>query len=363
MMIKKTTDIDDLSIIKPLFKDRLLAFLKAIMGPLIAVLGAVLIGAVIILLTGHNPLSAYGAMVKGAFAGKGMTNLAATLNRAVPIVGMGLAAAVAFKSGFMNLGGEGQMVLGGVTAALIAVYLPLPAPLLLPTILICAALVGGLYSLLSMFLEFRFNVPILISTLILNYPARYLASYLVTSPFRDVASGMNQSKMVPVGVRLAVLVPGSQLNSGIFIILTLVVISAFVIYRTVHGYNLRMTGSNRRFAIYGGVDVKKMGYRVMFFSGVIAGLVGAILVVGVLYRYIDDALTSPLYAWVGIMAALLSGSDPLGVALAGFVFSVIQTGGYGMERDTNIPRQLSLILQALIIMFIAVRNSFHVPSQ
>ena len=83
------------------------------------------------------------------------------------------------------------------------------------------------------------------------------------------------------------------------------------------------------------------------------------LVLGVLYRYIDDALTSPLYAWVGIMAALLSGSDPLGVALAGFVFSAIQTGGYGMERATNIPRELSLVLQALIIMFIAVRGSFQ----
>ncbi len=335
---------------------RILAGLQA---PGLAVLGALLVGAVIILATGQNPLSAYWAMIQGAFAGKGLVNLASTLNRAIPIVGMGLAAAVSIKSGFFNIGGEGQMVLGGITAALTAIYLPLPAPVLLPLVLILAALAGGLYASIAMFCEFRFNVPLLISTLIMNYPARYLASYLVTTPFRDVPSGMNESLLVPEGVQFANLVPGSQLNTGAFLILILIILSAVVIYGTVTGYNLRMAGLNRRFAIYGGVDIKKVGYKIMFTSGAIAGLVGAVLVLGVFYRYIDDALTSPLYAWVGIMAALLSGSDPLGVALAGFVFSAIQTGGYGMERDTNIPRELSLVLQALIIMFIAVRGSFQ----
>ncbi len=120
-----------------------------------------------------------------------------------------------------------------------------------------------------------------------------------------------------------------------------------------------MAGLNRRFAIYGGVNIKNLGYRVMFTSGAVAGLVGAVLVLGEFYRFIDAALTSPLYAWVGIMAALLSGADPLGVVLAGLVFSAIQTGGYGMERDTNIPHEMSIFLQALIIMFITVHTSFH----
>jgi general nucleoside transport system permease protein len=345
---------------QPPFRLGLQKLLRILEGPVIAILGAILIGAMLILLTGQNPVSAYSAMLRGAFAGKGLTNLASSLNRAIPIVGMGLAAAISFKAGFFNIGGEGQMVLGGVVTALVAIYLPLPAPALMPLTLLCAALAGGLYASLAAFLEFRFHVPLLISTLILNYPADYLASYLVTTPFRDVPSGMNETLMVPQGVRLAILVPNSQLNSGIFIILALIGIAAFVIYRTVPGYNLRMAGLNRRFAIYGGVDTRKLGYRVLFTSGAVAGLVGALLVLGVLYRYIDGALTSPLYAWVGIMAALLSGSNPLGVMLAGFVFAAIQTGGYGMERDTSIPRELSLVLQALIIMFIAVRANFHI---
>ncbi|MCX6056556.1 MAG: ABC transporter permease [Chloroflexi bacterium] len=333
--------------------------LDVLWAPGVAVFSAILVGAVIILFTGQSPLAAYAAMIKGAFAGKNMVNLASTLNRAIPIIGMGLASAISIKSGFFNIGGEGQMVLGGITAALAAIYIPLPAPVLLPLVLLLAALSGALYALLAMFFEFRFNVPLLISTLILNYPARYFASYLVTSPFRDVPSGMNQTLLVPTGVQFANLVPGSQLNSGVFLILFIIFLSVISIYFTVPGYNLRMAGINRRFAIYGGVDIKKVGYWVMAASGAVAGLVGAILVLGVLYRFIDDALTSPLYAWVGIMSALLSGADPLGVALAGFVFSAIQTGGYGMERETNIPRELSLVLQALIIMFIAVRSNFH----
>jgi simple sugar transport system permease protein len=121
-----------------------------------------------------------------------------------------------------------------------------------------------------------------------------------------------------------------------------------------------MAGKNRRFAIYGGVDIKKLDYWVIFISGAVAGIVGAVLVLGVFYRFIDLALTTPNYAWVGLMAALLAGADPVGVVLAGLVFSAIQTGGYGMERETSIPREMSLFLQALIIMFIAVRGSFQV---
>lgn len=339
---------------------RLLRFLRKIQSPLLAILGAILVGALIIILTGHNPLQAYWEMLVGAFAGKRFVNLASTLNRAMPIIGMGLAAAISFRSGFFNIGGEGQMVLGGITAALVAIYLPLPAPILLPVVILSAALIGGLYALLAAFLQFRFSVPLLISTLILNYPARYLASYLVTYPFRDVPSGMNQTYMIPAGVRFPILLRGTQLHAGIFLTLFIVIAAALVIYRTVPGYNLRMAGLNPRFVVYGGLDLKKIGYQVMFISGAVAGIVGAIEILGVHYRFIDDSLTSPLYAWIGVMAALLSGSDPIGTLFAGLFFSAITTGGYGMERGTNIPRELARVLEALIIMFVAARSSFHI---
>lgn len=329
---------------------------RALQAPILAILGGMLIGALIMLLTGHNPIEAYSAMISGALAGR---NLAATLNRATPIVGMGIAAAIAFRAGFFNIGGEGQMVLGAITAALAAIYLPLPGPLLLPATLLAAVVVGGLYAWITAFFQFRFNVPLLISTLLLNYPARYLASYLVNYHFRDVQSGMPQTFQVPESVRLAGLAAGTQLHVGTVITLLVVLLAAFVIRRTVPGYELRMAGLNAAMVEYGGVDLRRLAYRVMFASGGLAGLTGAIEVLGVHYRYIDDALVAPLYAWVGLMAALLSNSRPLGVLLAGLFFSVVQIGGFGMERGTDVPRELSRVLQAVIIMLVAARTTFH----
>ncbi|MDQ4077465.1 MAG: ABC transporter permease [Chloroflexota bacterium] len=334
-------------------------FVRSLQGPMLAILGGMLIGAVIMVLTGHDPLAAYAAMIRGAVGGQNLSNLASTLNRAVPIVGMGLAAAIAFRAGFFNIGGEGQMVLGAVGAALAAIYLPLPPFLLFPSAILVAVIVGGLYAWITAFFQFRYTVPLLISTLLLNYPARFIASYLVSHPFRDVASGMAQSFLVPEPARLPGLVSGTQLHAGLFITLGSLLLATFVINRTVVGYELRLTGLNPRFTEYGGVDLKQIGYRVMFASGAVAGLVGAIEVLGVHYRYVDTALVAPLYAWVGLMAALLSGSRPLGVLLAGLFFAAVQTGGFGMERGAEVPRELSRVLQAVIIMLVAARGTFH----
>lgn len=332
---------------------------QKIQGPVLAVLGALVIGAVIMLITGHNPLEAYRAMLLGAVAGRNNTNLGATLARAAPIIGMGLAAAVAFRAGFFNLGGEGQLVLGALSGALVALYVPVPTPLRLVLAILAAMLTGGLLAVLPTWAQFRFNVPLLISSLLLNYPARFLASYIVVNHVRDIPSGMPQTHLVPEAMRFPSLMRGSQLHAGIFITLLAVLVAAFIIQRAVAGYELRMTGINPVFARYGGVRLRRMGYSVMLASGAIAGLVGAIEVLGVNYRYIDDALTSPQYAWVGLMAALLSGSSPLGVLITGLFFSAIVTGGFGMERDTEVPRELSRILQAVIILLVAARGSFR----
>ena len=336
--------------------------MRRILGPLLAVLGALCFGAILMWVTGHDPLQAYGAMLRGAFGGRQAANLAATLNRAVPIVGMGLAAAVAFRAGFFNIGGEGQLVLGAITAALVALYLPLPGFLLVPLAVLAGAVAGGGYAWLAAFLDFRFQMPLLISSLLLIYPARLLASYLVTHPLRDATSGMTQTLRISPDAVLPKLA-GSRIGSGLIIVGILAAAAHWALGHTRFGYRLRMTGSNARFARYGGIDVNQLGYRVMFLSGAMAGLVGAVQVLGVHHRFIDGSLTQPLYAWVGIMVALLAGSRPLGVALAGLFFAAVQTGGFGMERATDVPREISLVLQALIILLVAARSRFDFPQR
>jgi ABC-type uncharacterized transport system permease subunit len=333
--------------------------LRSMQGPLIAIGGAIVIGAVLMLLSGHNPLDAYWAMLLGAMAGPNLANLASTIARGAPIVGMGIAAAIAFRAGYPNLGGEGQMVLGALTAALVGLYVPLPPPLLLPLVMLAAMLAGGLWSWFPAWAQFRVGVPILISTLLLNYPASYFASYMVTHVVRDVPSGMTQTYMLADDLHFIKLMPGTQLHAGIFITLGVVLATWFVMDRTVIGYRLRLMGLNAQFTRYGGVNMNRMGYGIMFASGAVAGLVGAIEVLGVNYRYIDGALQSPQYAWVGLMSALLVNSSPLGVLLAGLFFSAVQTGGFGMERATDVPRELARVLQALIILLIAAQSSFN----
>ncbi len=332
---------------------------RSAQGPIFAILGSVLIGALIMLLSGHDPIEGYSAMISGALAGRNASNLASTLARAAPIIGMGLCAAVAFRAGFFNLGGEGQLVLGALVAALVALNSPLPPILTLPITLLAAMGIGGVWALLPAWAQFNFRVPLLISSLLLNYPARFFASYVVVNLVRDVQTGMPQTRQIAPELQFPLLITGTQLHAGVFITLAAVLIAATVIGRTVAGYHLRMAGLNPTFARYGGVPTKRLGYGVMFASGAIAGLVGAIEILGVNYRFIDDALTTPQYAWVGLMAALLSNSSPLGVLIAGLFFSAVQTGGFGMERATEIPRELSRVLQAIIILLVAARGSFR----
>lgn len=320
---------------------------------LLAVLGATLVGGAIMALSGHNPFLAYLSILLGAVAGP---NLASTLNRAIPIVGMGVCAAIAFRAGLFNLGGEGQLVLGGITAALVGLWIPLPGVLLVPAAVLAAALAGGLYALVPAFAQFRLGVPLLISSLLLNYPAREFASYLVNHPFRDVASGLPQTFQVPDAARLPALAPGSRLHWGLVLVAMAAVAAWIVNTRTTAGYDTRMAGLNPRFAAYGGVSLPRMGAAVMFASGACAGLVGAIQVLGVHYRFIDGSLVGPLYAYTGLLAALLADSGIVGVVLAGTFFAAVQTGGLGMERATDVPRELTQVLQAIVILFLATRT-------
>jgi len=317
----------------------------------LAILTGALIGALLILLSGHNPAAAYWAILVGALA---PGNLPDTLNWATPLVGMTLVAALPLRGGMVNLGGDGQLVVGGLVAALIPLYLPAPGPLAAIAAILGAMLASGLYAALAALGEIRFGVPMLISSLLLSYPAVGVASYIVGFPLRDRTTGLAETAMIPTASRLPAI--AGPLNVGL--ILIAIAAAAFVFYdrRTVGGYELRMRGLNPRFAAYGGVMLKSQTLRIMFASGAIAGLVGAIIVLGSQFRFQDGALVTPAYTWSGLMAALLAGGEPIGAIGAGVFFAILQTGGFAMQRETAIPRVLTMAVQAIIILFLAIRH-------
>jgi ABC-type uncharacterized transport system permease subunit len=317
----------------------------------IAILFAALAGGALVLVSGHDPLQAYAEIVKGSLS---RDSLPDTLNWATPLVGMTLAAALPLRGGMVNLGGDGQLVIGGLIGALLPLVLPGPGALVSIVALGAAALGAGLYAMLAAWGETRHGIPMLISSLLLSYPAVGVTSYLARFPFRDVATGLPQTPMISEAARLYTL--NGPLNAGSLLIVAIAAAAIFVDRRTVVGYELRMRGENLRFAGYGGVRLDRQAMRTMFASGAIAGLVGAIVVLGSQFRFIDDALLSPSYTWSGLMAALLVGGEPAGAILSALFFSALQTGGFAMQRETSVPRVLTLVLQAIVILFLAMRQ-------
>jgi ABC-type uncharacterized transport system permease subunit len=217
-----------------------------------------------------------------------------------------------------------------------------------------AMIAAGLYACLAALGETRFGIPMLISSLLLSYPAIGVTAYLTGFPLRDTSTGLAQTVMVPDGSQLLTLY--GPLNIGVILVVIVALIVLFVDRRTVAGYELRMRGLNARFTAYGGVRAERQMITTMFASGAVAGLVGAIIVLGTLYRYQNGALLTPGYTWSGLMAALLAGGEPLGAIVAGLFFAALQTGGFSMQRATQIPRELTMVLQAVIILFLAIRH-------
>lgn len=332
--------------------------LSLLLHPLFAIAVGLVAGAIGILIIGESITETYVAMWNGAFGS--FYFFTSTLARATPIMLIGLGVALAFRAGFFNLGAEGQMVLGAITAALTALYLPGPGWFKLIMALLAGFTAGGAWSLLAGWMETRFNVNLLISTLLMNYIAALFAFYLVTDPFRDRtgSAAMAQTAMIDRSAWLPKLFSGMSLHAGFFIALAAVIIIYLVIKYTLFGYHLRMLGSNPNFASYGGVNRGRMMLISLIIGGGLAGLAGSAEVLGMHYRYIEGALVGPGLAWTGLMAALLANSHPIGTAISALFLAALQTGGMGVERSTDVPLEISEVIQAVLILFISVKFTY-----
>ncbi|XEC96399.1 ABC transporter permease [Paenibacillus tarimensis] len=331
---------------------------QAMLQPFLAILVGLAAGAAAIAIVGGSVAETYAEMWKGAFGS--FYFLTNTLTRATPIILVGLGVALAFRAGFFNLGSEGQMILGALCAALTAIYLPGPGWLKLAGALAAGAAAGGLWSALAGLLDARFRMNLLITTLLLNYIAALFAGYLVSYPLKDRSgsAAMAQTVMIERSAWLPKLVQGMSLHAGFLLALFGTILLFLFMRYTVWGYEIRMMGANPLFAAYGGIQRNKLMLYSMFASGGFAGLAGAAEVLGTQYRYLDGALTTPGYAWSGIMATLLASSHPLGTALAAILIAALQTGGMGVERNTDIPLEISSVIQAVLILFISAKVGF-----
>lgn len=337
---------------------RLKRNLFALLQPIIAVIIGLIAGAIAIVLLGDSVIDTYAEMWNGAFGS--FYFLTNTLTRATPIILTGLGVALAFRAGFFNMGSTGQMVLGGLAAAITALYLPGPGWMVLVVSLVVGMAIGGLWSLFAGYMDAKFGINLLISTLLLNYIASLFAGYMVAFPLKDQSgsAAMAQTPMIDKSIWLPKLFSGMSLHAGFILAIVAAIALYIFIQKSVSGYEIRMLGNNPFFAAYGGVKRGRMMVVAMLTSGALAGLAGAGEVLGTQHRYLDGALASADYGWSGIMATLLASSNPLGTAVAGILLAALQTGAMGVERNTNVPLEVASVIQAVLTLFVSARFGY-----
>ena len=308
--------------------------------------------ALIIWVSGSNPLEAYREIWNGAATGSGPKTV---VNRAIPIIGMALALSLPFRAGIVNLGGEGQMVVGGLAAAVTAIHLPGPGPLVMVAAIGAGAVAGMLWAALPALGQVYLQLPILITSLLLNTPARALCSYLVKYFFADPNATSTTTVAIPEGTRIPT--PDWLWGASVSAIAVLAAVALVSLRnnRTVSGYEGFVSGINLRFSRYGGVEVNRQTLRTMLAGGALAGSVGAHLVLGQAFRFVDGDLVGTGFAWTGLLVTLLAAHRAWPILAAGLFFAALQVGGLAMQRQAGVSWQLAQVLQAVVILSLAMQ--------
>ncbi|MBV2359131.1 ABC transporter permease [Thalassococcus sp. CAU 1522] len=326
--------------------------------PLFSVAAALILGALIMLATGVDPGTigrSFLALLRGSVGS--LHAVSETLTAAAPLVLAGLGLALGFRAGLFNIGAEGQVVMGGLAAVVAGFSLTgTPAIIALPASLLAGALAGALYASIAGWLRAATGAHEVISTIMLNLISYRLLDYLLRTPFIQKEGRDDPiSKSVPDAAELPRLLsfidPNLRVHAGIFVVLLMVALAYWVLFRSKIGFEFRAAGENPVAARFAGMNASLTIILAMGFAGALAGLAGANQVLGVL-----DRATPGFSAGIGfdaIAVALLGRSHPVGVLFAGLLFGALEAGGRQMQVDAGVSIDLIGIIQALIIVFIA----------
>ena len=321
----------------------------------IATLVGFTVGGVVIAWSGFNPFDTIIKLLIGGFGSA--YYLTTSLTRSIPIIFAGLSAALAWGSGYPSLGASGQMILGAMVSSQIAVKMPGPPALVVFFSIIGGMVAGMAYSSIANWISESFKLYLLIVTLMMNYIADNIVSYFIHYVIKDPL-GLDSSAIQTQKIENAILpriFEKFTIHWGFIIALGVVLFLWFLLYRTVFGYRSRMGGLNKFFAEYGGIDSQKMMYGVLLLSGAVAGLGGASEVLGVRFRYVDGMISSPGYAWSGVIASLIANNHPVGIFFSSILLAGLTTGGSAVERSLGVPSEGSIIIQTVIPLLITAK--------
>ncbi|TDE40023.1 ABC transporter permease [Antarcticimicrobium sediminis] len=325
-----------------------------LLAPLGAVLAALIVAGLLIAIAGANVFEAYGLILKGAFGSR--LGFSETLTRATPLILTGLAAAVAFRARLWNIGAEGQFYVGALAVAafgMIPAVAGLPAPLAIVLCLGVGAVAGMILLLLPLGLRLKFGVDEVVTSLLLNFIAVLFVSMMIEGAMKDpLAFGWPQSVPVPDNAVLPKLMARTRLHAGLLIALAMAVAVWWLQARTVFGMRARAAGLSPRAAAFAGVPLGRTLVAVACLSGGLAGLAGAIEVMGV-KGYVTTDL-SPSYGYSGIVIAMLANLNPIGVIGAALFSAVMFVGADSMSRALGIPSYIADVTVALSLLTMLV---------
>jgi ABC-type uncharacterized transport system permease subunit len=323
-----------------------------LLAPVLAVLVALVLASGLIIWTGEPVFKAYGSLLNGAFGSR--FALTETLARATPLILTGLAAAVAFRARFWNIGGEGQLYCGALAATWLGTGMfDLSPMLMIPFLFVVGGLAGGLALLIPVLLKTRLRVDEVVTTLLLNFVILLFVNYLLEGPLKDPMSmGWPQAAPIIDNGVLPALLPRTRLHTGFIIAIISAVLMWLLMRFTVWGYEIRAVGLNQQAASFAGININMTVLRVALLSGGLAGFAGITEVAG-LKGYLTLDL-SPGFGYAGIAVAMLANLHPLGVIASAIFLAGIYVGADSMSRAVNIPTYIADIIVATSVLAVLV---------
>ena len=303
-------------------------------------------------LAGYDAGAALAALWTGAF-GSWYAFTSATLVRAVPLILIGLGIALGFRAGVFNIGGEGQFYAGAIAATWVGLHVgALPAALAIPAVWSAALLAGACWVAVPVGLRMRYGVLEVISTLLLNFVAEALVSFVVQGPLQERQGIYPQSDPIALSARLP-FIPGTRLHVGLFLALGCAGVLWYLFARTRWGFKLRAVGAGPRAAeVSGRIDSRRVTAQALLASGAIAGLAGGVEVTGVSYALYQNL--SPGYGFTAIAVALLARLHPFGVVAAGLLFGALEAGAGAMQRDAGVPAVAVSVVEAVVLIVVVI---------
>jgi simple sugar transport system permease protein len=357
-----------------------------ILVPFIAVAAALAVGAIILLLQDTNPLTAYGTMLNGAFTNK--NGLADTMVKMIPLLLVALGVAIAFRGGVINIGAEGQLIVGAVLTTYVGLQLgdKLPGAVVIIIALVAGTLMGGFWAAIPGYLKARLGVNEILSTIMMNQIAIQIAFYLLRGPMIDPAeleAGTNiphsarlpQSTDLPRFTDMAkwigldksaddlgltgfaaelygLFVEPTRLHFGLIIAIVMAILVYIFLWRTTIGYRIRAVGLNQDASRYAGINVRRYIVLSMTLGGMFAGLAGAVEILGLHHRMFEPQAVSAGYGFSGIVVALFGSLHPLGIIPSALLFGGLLVGGDKMQRAIQVPQVLITVILGMVVLFV-----------